>query len=325
MAGNGHFLLTTKDGTFPDIRKPNSTGLDWSHGRLTELYQMLLDLYGIMDPKQNLQTPLNCMGWTPASIPLLTNATITDGQIESLPDQTLGLRSIIATEIRGDSVSMLIRGVFPRNSDGQEQFMINTCDPDNTNKRKTQIKRKFTDLQFCALGTNVPDSRSEDAEMTKTLSTVLQVMPPGSGPSMRKQKTGALNNVTCSVFGFRQGRQAQKEGIANFLPFTHVWATAIPSLMNKTNVVPAEISPTTIALLDWIFFYTKEVTEGMLQKSVAESFKRMKASPRAKQKHAMLQGVLEGARAHHAEHDSCNGRDMHSTRPIHGFNQRRAR
>ena len=49
--------------------------------------------------------------------------------------------------------------------------------------------------------------------------------------------------------------------------------------MNKTNVVPAEISPTTIALLDWIFFYTKEVTEGMLQKYVAESFKRMMVTP----------------------------------------------
>ena len=171
---------------------------------------------------------------------------------------------------------MLIRGVFPRNSDGQEQFMINTCDPDNTNKRKTQIKRKFTDLQFCALGTNVPNTRSEDAEMTKTLSTVLQVMPPGSGPSMRKQRTGAFNNITCSVFGGRQGKPKQQEAIANFLPFTHVWATALPSLMNKTNVVPAEISPTTIALLDWIFFYTKEVTEGMLHKCVAESFKRMK-------------------------------------------------
>jgi hypothetical protein len=81
MAGNGHYWLTTKDGTYPDIRKPNSTGLDWTHGRLTELYQMLLDMYGIMDPKQNLQTPLNCMGWTPASIPLLTTATITDGQV----------------------------------------------------------------------------------------------------------------------------------------------------------------------------------------------------------------------------------------------------
>jgi hypothetical protein len=69
----------------------------------------------------------------------------------------------------------------------------------------------------------------------------------------------------------------RQEAIANFLPFTHVWATAIPSLMNKTNIVPVEISPTTIALLDWIFFYAKEITEGMLQKSVAESYKRMKA------------------------------------------------
>lgn len=142
MAGNGHFTLSDKNGTRPDRRKPNSTGMDWTHGRLTELFQMLLDLFGIMDPKQNLQTPLNCMGWTPASIPLLTNATITEGQIESLPDTTLGLRSLIATEVRDNSLSMMIRGVFPRNSDGQEQFMINTCDPDKTNRRKQQIKRK---------------------------------------------------------------------------------------------------------------------------------------------------------------------------------------
>ena len=88
--------------------------------------------------------------------------------------------------------------------------MINTCDPENTNKRKAQIKRKFADLQFCAMGTNVPDKRDEDAEMTKTLTTVLQVMPPGSGPSTRKQKTGEFNNITCSVFGGRQGKPKQK-------------------------------------------------------------------------------------------------------------------
>lgn len=206
-------------------------------------------------------------------------ATITDGHIDSLPDPTLGLRSVLATEIRGgDNINALIKGVFPRNSDGNDNVMLNTADPDQTNRRKTQVKRKFTDLQFCAMSSNVPDARAEEAEMTKTLSTVLHVMPPGSGPSMRKQKTGALNNVTCSVFAGRQGRQGHREGVANFLPFTHVWATAIPSLMNKTNVVPAEISPTTIALLDWIFFYAKEVTEGMLHKTVSESFKRMKVS-----------------------------------------------
>jgi hypothetical protein len=46
--------------------------------------------------------------------------------------------------------------------------------------------------------------------MTKTLSTVLQVMPPGSGPSMRRQRTGAFNNITCSVFGGRQGKPKQQ-------------------------------------------------------------------------------------------------------------------
>lgn len=80
ISGNGHFKISTVAGILTDKRKPNSTGMDWTHGRLTELYQMLLDRVGIMDPKQNLQTPLNCMGWTPASIPLLTNASICDGQ-----------------------------------------------------------------------------------------------------------------------------------------------------------------------------------------------------------------------------------------------------
>ena len=144
VAGNGHFNLSTKDGTFPDSRKPNSTGADWTAGRLAELFQILLDMLGILDRKQNLQAPLNCMGWTPASIPLLTNATITDGQIESLPDPTLGLRSLIATEIRGDSKSMLIRGVFPRNSDGQEQFMVCTFQPRPAFARYSLSRRRST-------------------------------------------------------------------------------------------------------------------------------------------------------------------------------------
>lgn len=207
---------------------------------------------------------------------MLTNATITDGQIESLPDPMFGLRSLIATEIRGDSMDMLIRGVFPRNSDGQKQCMFNTADPEKTNQRKTQIKRRFADLQFVSLMSNVPDTRAEDAERTKTLMTVMHVMPPGSGPHTRKQRTGAFNNLTCNAFGGRQTRPKKREAIGNLLPFTHIWATALPSLMNMTNVIPAEISPTSLAFLDWLFCYVKEATDGMLEKTVSEGFKRMK-------------------------------------------------
>ena len=132
--------------------------------------------------------------------------------------------------------------------------------------------------------------------MTKTLSTVLHVMPPGSGPHTKRQRTGAFNNVSCSAFGGRQNKPKNQvtarqslfcrtlsaraqESIANLLPFTHVWATSIPALMNKTNVIPAEISPTSLAFLDWLFFYTRETTDGMLEKNVSESFKRMKVMP----------------------------------------------
>ena len=283
ISGNGHYRVSTKEGIFTDRRKPNSTGMDWTHGRLTELYQMLMDRYGVMDPKQNLQTPLNCMGWTPASIPLLTNASICDGQVESLPDASLGLRSLIATEIRGDGMGVFIKGVFPRNSDGQEQLMVNTCDPEKTNRRKMQIKRKIADLQFCALSTNVSAKNDAENEEYKTLTTVLHVMTPGSGPHTKKQRTGAFNNISCNPFGGRQSKPKRQEAISNLLTYPHVWATCGPALTNKAGIIPAEISPTALGYLDWLFFYIKESTDGVLDKHVAESFKRMKDGYEARQ------------------------------------------
>jgi len=138
VSGNGHFRLTTKDGTSMDVRKPNSTGMDWTVGRLTELFQSLLDIVGIVDPKQNQQAPLNCMGWTPASIPNITSAVITEGHVTSLPDPSLGLRSIVATEIRGDSLKALIH-TLPRDFDGQDKISFNTSDPKQTGERKVQV------------------------------------------------------------------------------------------------------------------------------------------------------------------------------------------
>lgn len=45
IPGNGHFKLTTKDGIIDDHRKPNSSGMDWTHGRASELYQVILDRF----------------------------------------------------------------------------------------------------------------------------------------------------------------------------------------------------------------------------------------------------------------------------------------
>jgi hypothetical protein len=202
LSGNGHFSLSTKEGTFPDKRKPNSTGADFTRERLSELFQMLLDRVGITNKKENLQAPRNCMGWTMASIPLATHATVTDGRVESLPDKQLVLTDFMATEIRGKGecpTNSLIKFVIPRNANGQDQVSLNTCDPDHSNMRKQQFKRKITDLQFCAIASNVPDQNAEEAEMSKTLNAVLHAMVPGSAPTGKKRRAGEFNDIACNA------------------------------------------------------------------------------------------------------------------------------
>jgi predicted nucleic acid binding AN1-type Zn finger protein len=172
--GNGHYRITTKDGTVNDQRKPNSSGMDWTHARVTQLFQVILDRFGCADSKHNLQTPVNCLSWTPASIPLLTNATICDGKIDTLPDPMVCLRSVIATEVRDVAIGPMI-GNFPRNSEGTEQLKFNTCDPDNTNKRKPRVQVKVSPLQVVALSTNVSASSVKEDEQYNTLSAVIAV------------------------------------------------------------------------------------------------------------------------------------------------------
>jgi hypothetical protein len=53
--------------------------------------------------------------------------------------------------------------------------------------------------------------------------------------------------------------------------------------MNKMGMIPFEISKPTLALWDWLFLYIKENAEGILDRSVAESFKRMKDGYEARQ------------------------------------------
>jgi hypothetical protein len=192
-SGNGHYKITTKDGVMDDQRKPNSSGMDWTHGRLTELYQVILDRFGCSDPKQNLQTPINCLGWTPASVPLLTNATIVDGKIDSLPDPLIALRSVIATEVRDVALGPLI-GNFPRNADGLDQLKLNTCDPDNNNKRRARTQHKLQPLHIVALSSNVAARGEKDNEEYKTMGAVLHFMTPGSNRYTKRPKLGDFNN-----------------------------------------------------------------------------------------------------------------------------------
>jgi hypothetical protein len=143
--------------------------------RCCEIFQLILDRFGCCDSKQNLQCPVNCLGWTPASIPLLTNATITDGKIDSLPDPSIAYRSLIATEVRDVAIGPLINN-FPRNSEGTDQLRLNTCDPDNNNRRKARLQFKMQPLHVVSMSTNCTANGDKIAEEFTTLGAVVAVI-----------------------------------------------------------------------------------------------------------------------------------------------------
>lgn len=148
--------------------------MDWTHGRASELYQVILDRFGCTDSKHNLQSPVNCLGWTPASIPLATSAIMCDGKLDTLPDTMIAYRSVIATEVRDVAIGPMI-GNFPRNADGLEQLRMNTCDPDNTNKRKSRVMVKVQALHVVAMSTNVSARTDKETEEYRTLAAVIAV------------------------------------------------------------------------------------------------------------------------------------------------------
>lgn len=138
-----------------------------------------------------------------------------------------------------------------------------------------QEKKRITDYMLSAASTNVAIQNDQQREEWKTLLAVMHVMNPGAAPFHKKRRVGAFNDVVCHAFGGRQKKPEQQDQIAYFLPFTHVWASVI-ALMNKSGVMPMEINPSVLALLDWLFLYIKEHLSGALEQNVEESFKRMK-------------------------------------------------
>lgn len=331
-SGNGHYRLTTKDGVIEDQRKPNSSGMDWSHGRLTELYQALLDRAGLCDSQQNMQAPSNCMGWTHASIPLMTHATITDGKVDTLPDEAMAYRCLIATEVRDMPIGPMIQN-FPRNADGLEQVKLNTCDPDKTNKRQARLQVKIAPLQFVALSTNASSKNDSQSEEWRTLSAViavlflflfllfihllilffcLQTLPPGSAPCTKRRKLGDFHNRTCSSFGSRQSKPEDIDTISNVFCYSNIWVSCMGGLINKSAAIPWEINGAVLSYMDWLFFFVKEHLEGLLEKFVRQSFRRMKEGYESRQVAKSIWTQAISAIAFSPDSDTAVKKHLHS-------------
>lgn len=71
--------------------------------------------------------------------------------------------------------------------------------------------------------------------------------------------------------------------IANTIAYTNIWVTCMGALINKSAAVPWEINPAVLSYLDWVFFFVKEHVDGLLDKFVLQSFRRMKEGYESRQ------------------------------------------
>lgn len=75
---------------------------------------------------------------------------------------------------------------------------------------------------------------------------------------------------------FLQNKPANMETLTNVISYSNIWASSMGGLINKSAAVPWEINPAVLSYLDWIFFFIKEHADGILDKFVRQSFRRMK-------------------------------------------------
>lgn len=153
VAGYGHFRVNNKDIVVIDVRKPNSSGADFSVSQANRLFTMVGNYVDI--PRTlNMQTFLNMNRWTPVSLENQATYEIVNQAVVRRPAPEAEQRPTVATELRGDNMCTIIKNVYPRHSD-QPTVMLNTVDVNKTNQRSMSVKVMVDRVNFCGKCTNI--------------------------------------------------------------------------------------------------------------------------------------------------------------------------
>jgi hypothetical protein len=277
ISGNGHFMVNSSDGPHPDARKPNSTGFDWAKARLTDVVKTLYEIIGVTERRQMLELLLDCMRWTETSFENLTTATMTMGNIETIPDEEMADRPLSAPEIRGQTKKALIQHVCNRGEQSNDQVNANTCDKNKNGLRTFVARIRVGRAPLACLSSNLPDEDRKAAEETKSLMVVTPCLPPGSAPQPKKRKAdGSVNGFNADMFSSRQRSIANKEMVAWFLPFSHTLSGVYCGLLNRLGALNFEISDAVAGYTEWCHIMIKHWCGGMFDTIVLESYSRMK-------------------------------------------------
>jgi len=271
IGGNSHFETNTPTGVAPDTKKPNTTGFDFSVSRLRDVMSLIYDLVGITEASKMYMTPMIAMRWTPTAFENMTSATLAGNQVVDQPSDLLNGRGLVASEMRGQTMDPLIQAI----SRGEQiqTAALNSADPNKNNIRVGMTRFRVAPLAITAISTNTQIPK----EQANTLSAVTHIMPPGSGPYVRKRKAdGEMNSFTTDNSAKRNTSLENKTLVRNMIPFTHTVATVYLGLPNTLGLISFEIPVPIQEYFEWACLNLKTHFGGIMHLTAMENFNRMK-------------------------------------------------
>lgn len=280
MSGNGHYKVTVQGGAvIQDNRKPNSVGIDNTVNRKGDIFNTLFDILGIPH-HMRLLLMLACsrfsnIVWEQASSASACAGTGTGAmELFTQPPADLNDRPMFMTEMRNDSLNPIIKDVLQRNETSTDTAALTTTDPNRTNARTMTVKKRTTQPKLIACCTNVLDTL-ESSERTRSASVVSDVLYPGSGPPHNKRSRQQFQDISRDVNTGRHRALDDKEGVAYFLVFSHIFAGVYAGLTNRVRATPTEINQTVAGYMEWACFYLQQYAECMMDATVRENISRM--------------------------------------------------
>lgn len=280
MSGNGHYKVTVQGGAvIQDNRKPNSVGTDNAVNRKGDLTNTLYDILGIPH-HMRLLLMLACsrfsnIVWEQASTASAAAGSASGAmELFTQPTPDLNDRPMYMTEMRNDSLNPIIKDVLQRNETATETAALTTTDPSRTNARTMTVKKRTTQPNLIAGCTNVLDTL-ESAERTRSAGVVSDVQYPGSGHPCNKRSRQQFQDISRDVNTGRHRALDDKEGVAYFVVFSHIFAGLYVGLTNRVRATPTEINQTVASFMEWACFYLQQYTENMMDPTVRENISRM--------------------------------------------------
>lgn len=272
MAGNGHFQSQTPDGPVPCRVKPNTTGMDFLLARVMEIWNALYDRL-MIPPKDRHNLILNCMRYTATVWENLVTAQAAAGRLIAVPPPDANFQAMSLTEIR-DSLKSLIQYGPPRNEQVGQTVSFNSQEVNST--RVASTKRKLANNNIVVLASNVGSKNAEQKEEGNTLDVVCHVVPAGVPPPTQKRMRVELNDTETNANTARNQPLENQDVAVNCIAYTSNFAGLYVGLLNHIGAYPAEIDPTTEAMLDWGFFYIKQYASSSMDVFVRDNFSRMR-------------------------------------------------